>query len=56
MFEKLEGQWQFSNGIPAIVVAILISTSSTLYFTDEQTGSMIIPALHWLFPCATPST
>ena len=39
--------------IPAILVAILISTFSTHYFSDRQTGRIIIPILHWLFPSAS---
>ena len=39
--------------IPAILVAILISTFSTHYFSDQQTGRVILPVLHWLFPWAT---
>jgi len=32
----------------------MISIFSTHYFTDENTARIIIPALHWLFPWATP--
>lgn len=42
--------------IPALFVAILISTFSTHYFSDEQTGRILLPALHWLFPWATQRT
>ena len=42
--------------IPALLVAILISTFSTHYFSDEQTGRIILPILHWLFPWATQRT
>jgi len=42
--------------IPALLVAILISTFSTHYFSDEQTGRIILPILHWLFPRATQHT
>jgi len=38
---------------PAIFVAILISVFSTQSFTAEQTGRVILPVLHWLFPWAT---
>jgi VanZ family protein len=38
--------------IPAVLVAILISTFSTHYFSDRQTARVIIPILHWLFPSA----
>jgi VanZ family protein len=34
----------------------LISIFSTRYFTDEQTGRIILPALRWLFPWASHHT
>jgi VanZ family protein len=40
--------------IPAICVAILISSFSTHYFSGEQTARFIIPFLHWLLPAASP--
>jgi len=39
--------------IPAICVALLISVFSTHYFSSEQTGRIILPILHWLFPSAS---
>lgn len=42
--------------IPAILVAALIALFSTHYFSNQQTGRVIIPMLHWLFPAATPRT
>lgn len=39
--------------IPALIVGLLISSFSTHYFSDQQTGRMILPALHWLFPWAS---
>ncbi len=39
--------------LPAILVAIIISTFSTHYFSDQQTGHVIIPILHYLFPHAS---
>ena len=42
--------------IPAFLIAILISTLSTHYFSDQQTGRIIFPALHWLFPWAAVRT
>jgi len=39
--------------IPAILVAIVISTFSTHFFSDRQTARVIIPILHWLFPSAS---
>ena len=39
--------------VPAICVAIVISVFSTHYFSGEQTGRVIIPVLHWLFPWAS---
>lgn len=53
MSEKPTGLSLLSYWIPAILVAILISIFSTRYFTDEQTGRVILPVLHWLFPWAT---
>jgi VanZ family protein len=50
MSEMLEGRSRFYYWIPAILVAILITLFSTGYFSDEQTGRIILPALHWLFP------
>jgi VanZ family protein len=38
--------------LPAICVAIVISVFSTHYFSSAQTGHVIIPILHWLFPAA----
>lgn len=38
--------------IPAICVALLISSFSTHYFSGEQTSRFIIPILHWLLPWA----
>jgi VanZ family protein len=40
--------------IPAIIVAILISTFSSHYFSGEETARVIIPILHRIFPFATP--
>jgi len=40
--------------IPAILVAILISLLSTHYFSGEETGRVVMPLLHWLFPGASP--
>jgi VanZ family protein len=45
---------RFKYWIPAICVAILISTFSTHYFSGEQTARILIPILHWMFPFATP--
>jgi hypothetical protein len=36
--------------IPAVVVAALISTFSTHYFTAEETGKVIVPILRWFLP------
>ncbi|HKW89688.1 MAG TPA: VanZ family protein [Candidatus Acidoferrales bacterium] len=35
---------------PAIVWAAVIAFFSTHYFTDQNTGRIIFPLLHWLFP------
>ncbi|HET7106133.1 MAG TPA: VanZ family protein [Candidatus Acidoferrum sp.] len=42
--------------LPAIGMAILISGFSTEYFSGEHTSRIILPALRWLFPSATPDT
>lgn len=42
--------------IPAILVAAIISTFSTHYFSAEQTAGIIIPFLHRLFPWAGAHT
>ena len=44
---------RFKYWIPAICVAILISTFSTHYFSGEETARFIIPVLHRIFPFAT---
>ena len=44
---------RFSYWVPAIVVAILISTFSTHYFSSDQTGGVIIPFLHSILPFLT---
>jgi len=38
--------------IPALGVALLISSFSTHYFDSEQTSRFIVPFLRWLFPSA----
>jgi VanZ family protein len=40
--------------IPVIAWAILISLFSTHAVTADNTGRLIIPILHWLFPSASP--
>jgi len=42
--------------IPAICVAVLISTFSTHYFSGAETARFFIPLLRWLFPSASPHT
>jgi VanZ family protein len=42
--------------IPAICVAVLISTFSTHYFSSAETSKILIPILHWIFPSASPHT
>jgi VanZ family protein len=42
--------------LPAILVAILISAFSTQYFSDQQTGHLLLPILHYLFPHASGHT
>jgi VanZ family protein len=41
---------------PALLWAAVISGFSTGTFTSENTGHIIIPALRWLFPHASPDT
>ncbi len=42
--------------MPAICVAVLISTFSTHYFSSAETSKILIPFLHWIFPAASPHT
>jgi VanZ family protein len=41
---------------PALAWAVVISLFSTAAFTSENTGRIIIPQLHWLFPSWPPET
>ena len=41
---------------PALAWAVVISLFSTHLFTSQNTGHIIIPLLHWLFPNASPQT
>lgn len=41
---------------PALAWAVVISLFSTHLFTAENTGHVIIPVLHWLFPSASLET
>jgi len=41
---------------PALAWAVVISFFSTHLFTSQNTGHIIIPLLHWLFPSAAPET
>jgi VanZ family protein len=41
---------------PALAWAVVISLFSTGTFTAENTGRIIIPALHWLFPSLSQQT
>ena len=43
---------RFTYWLPAISVAVLISLFSTHSFSSDQTGRVLIPILHWLFPGA----
>jgi VanZ family protein len=45
------GQWW-----PALVWALAISGFSTEIFRSENTGSVILPILHWLFPSFPPQS
>jgi VanZ family protein len=42
--------------IPAICVAVLISTFSSHYFSSAETSKILIPFLHWIFPAASAHT
>jgi VanZ family protein len=53
MSDPAYGPTKFSYWYPAILMAILISTFSTRFFTSEQTGRVILPVLHGLFPWAS---
>jgi len=44
---------RFVYWVPAILVAALISTFSTHYFSDQQTARVIVPILHFFFPHAS---
>jgi VanZ family protein len=54
MNQRHSDRRRFLYWIPAILVGTLISLFSTHYFSGQQTGRVIIPILHWLFPAATP--
>ncbi|MFZ0978366.1 MAG: VanZ family protein [Candidatus Acidiferrales bacterium] len=41
---------------PALAWAVVISLFSTHLFTSQNTGHIIIPVLHWLFPSVSPQT
>ncbi len=56
MDEETYRRMRLKYWIPTILVAILISIFSTHYFTDERTGRIIIPTLHWFFPSASRRT
>jgi len=46
----------FPRWWPALAWAVVISLFSTGAFTSENTGRIIIPFLHWLFPSLSPQT
>jgi VanZ family protein len=46
----------FARWWPALAWAVVISLFSTGVFTAENTGRIIIPLLHWLFPSIPPQT
>lgn len=49
----MRGWGRFSDWLPAIVWACVISTLSTDTFSADHTGRFIIPMLRWLFPHAS---
>jgi len=44
----------FRLWLPVVAWAALISLFSTGWFSNEQTGRVFIPLLHWLFPSLPP--
>ena len=42
--------------LPVLGWAALISTFSTQWFSNEQTGHVLLPLLHWMLPGLHPST
>jgi VanZ family protein len=50
----LPSREQISRWLPVVAWAVLISVFSTGAFAYEQTGTVILPLLHLLFPSATP--
>jgi len=46
----------FRRWWPVVVWAAVIWTFSTHWFTADNTGAVILPALRWLFPQADPVT
>ncbi len=42
--------------VPALFMASLIFIFSTSGFSDEHTGHIILPVLHWMLPWASPRT
>ena len=42
--------------LPAIVWAAVISMFSTHYFTSENTATIFVPIMHWLFPSLSLQT
>jgi len=42
--------------LPAIVWAAVISMFSTRYFTSENTATIFVPIVHWLFPSLSLQT
>ncbi len=44
---------RFAYWLPAILVATLMSSFSTHYFSDQQTGRVIVPILRFFFPHAS---
>jgi VanZ family protein len=49
-------QFSLRRWLPAIVWASCIFIASTHTFTEENTGRIIIPVLHWLMPHAQRRT
>jgi VanZ family protein len=53
MDQQVSASGRFLYWVPAILIAAAISLFSTHYFSGEETGKIIIPVLHWLFPGAS---
>ena len=51
--EMLNSNW-LRRWAPVILAAMVMWIFSTELFSDEHTGRVVVPLLHWLFPWMTP--